>query len=200
MRIYLNSTLKPRHYVFPQVSRGRDGGSLISESAETGVNQKKSQLLTVDHSARGSMKTAASCVSVCESQEYQIHRQVERTLRRRHSNVLPSLLHEGRISNPCIGFVVAPARPHLLLQIDGTPFSVVVVFVSGSTASTALGSLASFVLRWRVWRSLKLCCQVNRSTNRMLLAGYFSLAARTATETTKTVVVFCCNRRPSLNE
>ena len=44
------------------------------------------------------MKTAASCVSVCESQEYQIHRQVERTLRRRHSHVLPSLLHEGRIS------------------------------------------------------------------------------------------------------
>ena len=52
----------------------------------------------MDHSARGSMKTAASCVSVCESQEYQIHRQVERTLRRRHSHVLPSLLHEGRIS------------------------------------------------------------------------------------------------------
>lgn len=63
------------------------------------------QLLTVDHSARGSMKTAASCVSVCESQEYQIHRQVERTLRRRHSHVLPSLLHEGRISHTCIGFV-----------------------------------------------------------------------------------------------
>lgn len=65
----------------------------------------KIQLLTVDHSARGSMKTAASCVSVCESQEYQIHRQVERTLRRRHSHVLPSLLHEGRIYIPCIGFV-----------------------------------------------------------------------------------------------
>ena len=59
--------------------------------------KKLIQLLTVDHSARGSMKTAASCVSVCESQEYQIHRQVERTLRRRHSHVLPSLLHEGRI-------------------------------------------------------------------------------------------------------
>lgn len=52
----------------------------------------------MDHSARGSMKTAASCALLCESQEYQIHRQVERTLRRRHSHVLPSLLHEGRTS------------------------------------------------------------------------------------------------------
>ena len=78
-------------------SRGRGGGSL-DESAASDV-KANIQLLTVDHSARGSMKTAASCVSVCESQEYQIHRQVERTLRRRHSHVLPSLLHEGRISN-----------------------------------------------------------------------------------------------------
>ena len=31
------------------------------------------QLLTVDHSARGSMKTAAKCVSACESQDYQMH-------------------------------------------------------------------------------------------------------------------------------
>ena len=82
---------KPKSLRLPTiVSRGRDGGSLDKDI-------QKAQLLTVDHSARGSMKTAASCVSVCESQEYQIHRQVERTLRRRHSHVLPPLLHEGRI-------------------------------------------------------------------------------------------------------
>ena len=88
-------TFKPRSLQLPTiVSRGRDGGSLEDSSTD----KKNIQLLTVDHSARGSMKTAASCVSVCESQEYQIHRQVERTLRRRHSHVLPPLLHEGRIS------------------------------------------------------------------------------------------------------
>ena len=44
--------------------------------------KNKAQLLAGDHLARGSMKTAAKCVSLCESQGYQIHRQVERTLRR----------------------------------------------------------------------------------------------------------------------
>ena len=95
--VLLLPSLNPEYYVFPQVSRGRGGGSPESRS-ENRRNLPNVQLLTVDHSARGSMKTAASCVSVCESQEYQIHRQVERTLRRRHSHVLPSLLHEGRIS------------------------------------------------------------------------------------------------------
>ena len=92
----------PVHYVFPhRLPRQRRRKSL-----NVGLVRRKTniQLLTVDHSARGSMKTAASCVSVCESQEYQIHRQVERTLRRRHSHVLPSLLHEGRMYIECIGF------------------------------------------------------------------------------------------------
>ena len=52
------------------------------------------QLLTVDRSARGSMKTAAKCVSACESQDYQMHRPVERTLRRRHYQVLSPLPDE----------------------------------------------------------------------------------------------------------
>ena len=46
--------------------------------------KKLIQLLMVDRSARGSMKTAAKCVLACESQDYQMHRPVERTLRRRH--------------------------------------------------------------------------------------------------------------------
>lgn len=93
------------HYGFPY-RLPRQRRRKLGKSAAPDVKQKI-QLLTVDHSARGSMKTAASCVSVCESQEYQIHRQVERTLRRRHSHVLPSLLHEGRIYITCIG-VVSP--------------------------------------------------------------------------------------------
>ena len=44
----------------------------------------KAQLLAGDHLARESMKTAASCELSCESQGYQMHRHVERTLRRRH--------------------------------------------------------------------------------------------------------------------
>ena len=55
----------------------------------------RTQLLTVDHSARGSMKTAANCASACESQDYQMHRPVERTLRRRHHPVLSPLPDEG---------------------------------------------------------------------------------------------------------
>lgn len=97
----------PSHYGFPHRLPRQRRRKLI-QSAASDVKQNI-QLLTVDHSARGSMKTAASCVSVCESQEYQIHRQVERTLRRRHSHVLPSVLHEGRIYITCIGFV--PHRP-----------------------------------------------------------------------------------------
>lgn len=58
-----------------------------SPPGEVGLRPKsrttKAQPLAGDHLARGSMKTAANCVSVCESQEDQIHRQVERTLRRR---------------------------------------------------------------------------------------------------------------------
>ena len=54
----------------------------------------KSQLLTVDRSARGSMKTAAKCVSACESQDYQMHRPVERTLRRRYYQVSSPLPDE----------------------------------------------------------------------------------------------------------
>ena len=52
------------------------------------------QLLTVDRSARGSMKTAAKCVSACESQDYQMHRPVERTLRRRYYPVMSPLPDE----------------------------------------------------------------------------------------------------------
>ena len=64
------------------------------------------QLLTVDRSARGSMKTAAKCVSACESQDYQMHRPVERTLRRRHYQVLSPLPDEcphqpASIPAPC---------------------------------------------------------------------------------------------------
>ena len=80
------------------------------------------------------MKTAASCVSVCESQGYQIHRQVERTLRRRHSHVLPSLLHEGRISNPM----------HRLCHRSAAAAAGVSACLPAAlrVASTALGSFA----------------------------------------------------------
>ena len=65
---------------------------------------KDEQLLTVDRWARGSMKTAAKCVSACESQDYQMHRPVERTLRRRHcpvSSPLPDeCLHTQQASIP----------------------------------------------------------------------------------------------------
>lgn len=120
----------------------------------------KTQLLTVDHSARGSMKTAASCVSVCESQEYQIHRQVERTLRRRHSNVLPSLLHEGRISNPCIGFVVRSGASSAYLRCSSASCAVVAAgggggFRARSDGNDRLGEFRLFALvafrRRRVW-------------------------------------------------
>ena len=40
------------------------------------------------------MKTAAKCVSACESQDCQMHRPVERTLRRRHYPVLSPLPDE----------------------------------------------------------------------------------------------------------
>lgn len=40
------------------------------------------------------MKTAAKCVSACESQDYQMHRPVERTLRRRYYQVLTPLPDE----------------------------------------------------------------------------------------------------------
>ena len=92
------------------------------------------------------MKTAANCVSVCESQEYQIHRQVERTLRRRHSHVLPSLLHEGRISiqmhRHCSACVAAAIQP---LPVRGT------LTALGSFALLA-GGLPAFAVR----RSLKI--------------------------------------------
>ena len=57
------------------------------------------QLLTVDRSARGSMKTAAKCVSACESQDYQMHRPVERTLRRRYYPVMSPLPDECLLTN-----------------------------------------------------------------------------------------------------
>ena len=59
-----------------------------------GFGPSSEQLLTVDRSARGSMKTAAKCVSACESQDYQMHRPVERTLRRRYYQVLSPLPDE----------------------------------------------------------------------------------------------------------
>ena len=66
--------------------------------------QTNLQLPVVDRSARGSMKAAAKCATACESQDYQMHRPVERTLRRRHYPVLSPLpdecLHRHKASIP----------------------------------------------------------------------------------------------------
>ena len=62
--------------------------------------KETSQPLAVDRSARGSMKTAAKCAAACESQDYQMHRPVERTLRPRHCQVSWPLPDECLYTHP----------------------------------------------------------------------------------------------------
>ena len=64
------------------------------------------QLLTGDHLARGSMKTAANCVSYCESRDYRIHRQVERTLRQHFLLRVAATPGRGSVLRSCLGWAI----------------------------------------------------------------------------------------------
>ena len=105
------------------------------------------QLLTVDRSARGSMKTAAKCVSACESQDYQMHRPVERTLRRRYYPVMSPLPDECLLT-PSIHPLPAGGM-HCIAHATGScaPLLLCAVCVCASSMSSRrIGELAPAIL------------------------------------------------------